>query len=125
MTAIAGLRVLVIEDEGPIALMLEDMLEEMGCVLAGSAASFEEARRYIEQGGFDFALLDLNLGGTDAWPLADGLVESGVPFVFASGYGRAGVPPHLKDWPVIQKPFTCEDLEKFLADSATGRMRAG
>lgn len=123
MTSLEGLRVLVIEDETPIALMIEDMLEDMGCRIAGCAASIGEALRCIEAGGFDFALLDLNLGDTNAGPVADALAKSGVPFVFASGYGRAGVPFHLKDRPVIRKPFTAADLKRVLSEHAHGAAR--
>jgi CheY-like chemotaxis protein len=117
MTLLKGVRVLVIEDETPIVLMIEDMLEDMDCVLAGSAGAVDDALRCVEAGGFDFALLDVNLRGASAEAVANALVKSGVPFAFASGYGRAGIPAHLQDRPVIRKPFTSADLEKILRDN--------
>lgn len=116
MKTFAGVRVLVVEDEGPIALMIEYMLEEMGCIIAGSVASVPDALECVNTGGFEFALLDVNLRGTSVEPVADALIKAGIPFAFASGYGRAGVPPHLQDRPVIRKPFTSADLEKILGD---------
>jgi len=117
MRSLEGVRVLVIEDEGPIALMIEDMLQDMDCVVAGSAASVREALGCVAAGGFDFALLDINLGSTRADAVADALVKTGVPFAFASGYGRGGIPAHLQDRPVIRKPFTGADLEKVLREN--------
>lgn len=117
----AGLRVLVIEDEAPIALMIEDMLADMGCVVAGSAASVPQALGCVETLAFDFALLDLNLGNADASPVAEALLRRDTPFAFASGYGRRGVPAHLQGPPVIQKPFTATQLASLLADAAAAR----
>jgi CheY-like chemotaxis protein len=117
MMSLEGVRVLVIEDESPIALMIEDMLQDMGCAIAGSAATVDDALGCVEAGGLDFALLDVNLGGTSAEAVADALIKAAVPFAFASGYGRAGVPAHLQDRPVIRKPFTGADLEKVLRDN--------
>jgi CheY-like chemotaxis protein len=117
MNSLAGLRVLVVEDEGAIALMIEDMLQDMGCVVAGSAATVSEALRSVEAGGFDFALVDLNLAGVSAAPVADALVKARVPFTFASGYGRAGLPEHLQDKPVLRKPFARAELEKVLRET--------
>ena len=121
MTSLGGVRVLVIEDEAPIALMIEDMILDMGCDIAGSAASVDDALGCVKAGGFDFALLDINLGGVSAEAVADALVKTGVPFAFASGYGRAGLPAHLQDRPVLRKPFTGADLEKVLRDNLRAR----
>jgi CheY-like chemotaxis protein len=117
MPSLAGVRVLVIEDEGPIALMIEDMLADLGCVVTGSAASVEEALTLVRACNFDFALLDMNLRGVSAEGVADALFRSGKPFAIASGYGREGVAAHLRDRPVIRKPFTQVELEKILRDS--------
>jgi DNA-binding NtrC family response regulator len=121
MTSLEGARILVIEDEGPIALMLEDMLGDMGCVVAGSAATVKEALRCVEAGGFDFALLDINLRDETAEPVADALVKTGIPFALASGYGLAGVPEHLRHIPVLRKPFAIAELEKLLRDTLGSR----
>ncbi|HEX4159864.1 MAG TPA: response regulator [Rhizomicrobium sp.] len=117
MKSLHGVRVLVIEDETPIALMIEDMLQDMGCIVAGSAATVNEALGCVEAGGFDFALLDVNLAGASAEAVADALVRSGIPFAFASGYGRPGVPERLQARPVLGKPFNSAELRKILCDN--------
>lgn len=117
MTSLHGLRVLIVEDEAPIAMMLEDMIGDIGCLLAGSVASISEALRFIDKGGFDLALLDVNLGGRSAVTVADRLAANGIPFVIGSGYGRAGLPAHLQSRQVIQKPFLRGDLEKAIRQS--------
>ena len=113
--SIQGLRVAVVEDEAAIAMMIEMMLEDMGCVLAGSAASLPEAESLAAAGGFNFMLLDVNLRGHKTDRVAKLLVEKGVRFAFSSGYGKAGLPENFKDRPVIQKPFAAADLEKTFA----------
>jgi CheY-like chemotaxis protein len=120
MTSLTGVRVLVVEDEGPIALMIEDMLEDMGCIVAASAATVAGALQRVAEGGFDFALLDLNLAGESAGPVADALVKAGVPFAFASGYGLAGVPAHLQSPSVLRKPFASAELERVLREGLSG-----
>jgi CheY-like chemotaxis protein len=116
MMCFQGLRVLVVEDEGPIAMMIEDMLQDMGCMVVDSVATIEQALQRIEKGGFDFAFLDMNLGGRNAEAVADALVARDIPFAFGSGYGRAGLPAHLQDRPVLQKPFLSMDLERVIRD---------
>jgi CheY-like chemotaxis protein len=115
-----GLRVLVVEDEGPIAMMVEDMFLDMGCQVTGLAATVPQALELVKQGGFDFALLDMNLNGIKVEPVADALAAGGVPFAFASGYGRAGLPVQFQDRPVVQKPFVSADLEKVVHASVAG-----
>jgi CheY-like chemotaxis protein len=114
VNALAGLRVLVVEDEGPVALLVETMLEDLGCAVVLSAASIREALELVRRGGFDVALLDVNLAGEKVFPVADELRRLGVPFAFASGYGADGLRPDLKDVPIIQKPFQLGDLEAAL-----------
>jgi CheY-like chemotaxis protein len=110
MREFEGLRVLVVEDEGPIALLIEDMLQDMGCVVAASASNVGDAMRLASEGQFDFALLDVNLAGQKVDPVADVLARAGVPFAFASGYGQVGVREDLQTHPVVQKPFRAGDL---------------
>ncbi|HEX4027733.1 MAG TPA: response regulator [Rhizomicrobium sp.] len=117
MTALEGLRVLVVEDEAPIAMLIEDMVQDMGCVVAGFAATVPEALKQVKNGGFDFALLDMNLGGAKVDAVADALAAAGTAFAFASGYGRGGLAGHLQDRPVVQKPFLTADLEKAIRQS--------
>ena len=108
------LRVLLVEDEGLVAMMLEDILEDLGCEIAGSLASVESALAWIEDGGSaDLALLDVNLSGKPVFPVADALEARGVPFVFATGYGE-GHDPRFKDTPLLGKPIRQDRLEALL-----------
>ena len=86
-----GLRVLVAEDEALVSMLIEDMLTEMGAAVVGPAATLDEAMTLAKGDGFDIALLDVNLAGKPIFPIADVLREKGVPFIFASGYGEAGI----------------------------------
>jgi CheY-like chemotaxis protein len=117
MVPLAGLRVFLVEDEGPIALLVEAMLDDLGCQLVQSAASVPKALETVAKGGFDVALLDVNLAGEKVFPVAEELRRLGVPFAFASGYGAEGVGPEFADVPIVQKPFRLSQLEAVLAAS--------
>jgi CheY-like chemotaxis protein len=114
LNVLAGLRVLVVEDEGAVAMLVEAMLGDLGCTVVLSAASVREALEMVGRGGFDVALLDVNLAGEKVFPVADELRRLGVPFAFVSGYGAGGLRPDLKDVPMLQKPFQLGDLEAAL-----------
>lgn len=108
------LRVLLVEDEGLVALMLEDLLEDLGCQIAGSPASVGAALAWIEAGGSaDVALLDVNLNGESVFPVAEALKARGVPFAFATGYG-ADHDPRFNDAPLLGKPIRQDRLEALL-----------
>ena len=108
--SLAGLRVLIVEDEAIIAMTAEDMLEELGCTLAGTAATLGQALAAAERGGFDLALLDINLNGADSGPVADLLRVNRVPFVFTTGYGSAGRGAGHEEAPLVTKPYRAPDL---------------
>jgi CheY-like chemotaxis protein len=100
-------RVLIVEDEALVAMLLETILEDMGHVPVGPAATVEEALSLIASDApLHAALLDINLAGQEVFPVAAALAERGVPFVFSSGYGAGGVPQAWQDRPTLQKPFT-------------------
>lgn len=105
-----SIRVLVIEDESLVAMMLEDMLDLAGYRVVGTASNIEDAERTIMSEGFDVAVLDVNLNGTMSFGIAEKLRDMRVPFVLSTGYGRAGVPPSYRDAPIIAKPFREQDL---------------
>jgi CheY-like chemotaxis protein len=108
------LRVLLVEDEGLVAMMLEDLIEDLGCEVAGSLASVSAALAWIEAGGLaDVALLDVNLNGEHVFPVADALKARGVPFAFATGYDEAH-DPRFRDAPLLGKPISQERLEALL-----------
>jgi CheY-like chemotaxis protein len=103
-------RILVVEDETIVALFIEDLLIELGHEVAGVVSRLEEAMARADDGSFDFAILDVHLAGKEVFPFADALVRRGVTFVFATGYGRFGIPEHLRNRPTLQKPFRPDEL---------------
>ena len=110
MDDLRGLRALVIEDEGAVALLIEDMLLDLGCEIAASAADLDKACELARSVSIDFALLDLNLNGSSALPIAQILRERGIPFVFSTGYGAAGISEEFASSPILAKPFVLSDL---------------
>ncbi|WP_035701161.1 response regulator [Bradyrhizobium genomosp. I (2014)] len=111
---LAGKRVLVVEDEGLVAMSVEDMLSDLGCSVAAQAGTLREALEKAQAGGFEVALLDVSLNGKQVFPVAEWLSKHGVPFAFASGYGAAGLPIDFRDRPVVAKPFQIEELSAAL-----------
>jgi CheY-like chemotaxis protein len=109
-----GRRVLVIEDEYMVAMLIEDMLRDLGCEVAGAASRFDDALDKARSLPLDVAVLDINLAGRPTFEIAQALRKRGVPFVFASGYGSAGVPEPLRDAPFLQKPFRRGDVNRAL-----------
>jgi CheY-like chemotaxis protein len=105
-----GKRVLVVEDELMIRMLLEGMLTDLGHTVAAEAGSIDEALALARQGQFDVAVLDVNLNNQPITPVVEVLIERGVPFVFASGYGQRGVPEPYRHNPTLQKPFHAEAL---------------
>lgn len=101
---------LLLEDEGGIALLIEDMLEELGCKVVGSMARLSHAWELVAVTPFDLAILDVNVGGELSFPLAGELIRRGQPFIFSTGYGAAGVPKEFENGVVLAKPFTIGEL---------------
>jgi CheY-like chemotaxis protein len=118
--SLAGVRVLLVEDEAIIAMTAEDMLEELGCTVAATAANLSEALAAAEAGGFDLALLDINLNGRESLPVAARLRAAGTPFVFTTGYGAAGSGSDYADVPLVTKPYQMADLKRAMT-AALGR----
>lgn len=106
MDPTASLRVLIVEDESLLAMMVEDVLTDAGWTVAASVASIPEALAAVQRGGFDVALLDVNLAGQEVFPVADAVLARGLPLVFATGYGLNGIREDLRHLPVIAKPFS-------------------
>ncbi|UUP19690.1 response regulator [Nitratireductor thuwali] len=114
MTGLSGLRVFVVEDEGFVALMIEDMLQEMGCEIAASVARLASAREIAATAEIDLAILDVNLDGQPVFPVAEILRERQIPLVFSTGYGINGLPREFTGHPVLGKPFSIVDLQKMM-----------
>ena len=107
---LAGLRVLVVEDEHYIADDLRRSLSGAGAKIVGPIGNVAQAEAAIHERELDCAVLDLNLRGESAAGIADQLNVLGVPFAIATGYGSAAVPPHLHDVPRLEKPFEASEV---------------
>ncbi len=108
-------RVLVVEDEYLIRMLLEDMLADLGYEIAAAVGTLAEASEAAANAQFDFAILDVNVDGKEIYPVADILAKRGLPFVFVSGYGEASLAERYRGRPALQKPFQTEQLKTTLA----------
>lgn len=115
MTGETVKRVLIVEDEVLLALHLEDMLTALGHEVVGHAMRIDMAMELARESDIDFAVLDINVAGTDSFPVADILRHRGIPFAFATGYGAEGLADGYRDFPVLRKPYSQEDLERTIA----------
>jgi CheY-like chemotaxis protein len=117
--ALLGLEILLVEDEAVVAAMLEDMLADFGCILAGTAATVSAALAVVAAATeIDAAILDVNLGGQKVFPVADILVSRSVPIVFSTAYDPGDLPKRYPQARIIQKPYRPEALAKLLIDIA-------
>jgi CheY-like chemotaxis protein len=108
------LRVLVVEDETLVAMLVEDILNDLGHEVGAIASRMPDALEIARGGEFDLAIIDINLDGQPSYPVADILAERGVPFIFATGYGSKGLDPKYSNTPVLTKPFVDAELETAL-----------
>ncbi|HEY2895205.1 MAG TPA: response regulator [Pirellulales bacterium] len=108
------LSILVVEDEGLVAMLIEDMLMEMGHVVAAVVAHMPDGVDLARDGKFDLAIIDVNLDGQPSYPIAEILRRRGIPFIFATGYGAKGLDAEFVGTPTLAKPFASADLEKLL-----------
>jgi DNA-binding response OmpR family regulator len=110
------MRVLLVEDEPLIAMMLEDFLDALDRQHAGTADSVAAALPMVAEGALDAAILDVNLrGGEKSFAIAEALAAKNIPFVFASGGGGEDIAPEYRDRPMLPKPYTMEGVEQALA----------
>ncbi len=107
-------RLLVVEDEYLIRMLLEDMLAELGYDVAAAVGSMAEASELAAHGDFNAAILDVNLDGEEIYPVAEILAKRGLPFVFVTGYGEHNLPAPYRDRPALQKPFQAKQLKAAL-----------
>lgn len=119
MTQVAslnGLRLLVVEDEAMIAMMLEDMLDTFGCVVVDVAGTLSKGLDLVANTTLDLdgAILDVNLGGEPVYPVAEQLAARGVPFIFCTGYGIKGLASNFAHVPTLAKPYMREELQDLL-----------
>jgi DNA-binding response OmpR family regulator len=118
-----ALRILIVEDEMTIAMLLEDMIDALGHAVTGLASRLGRALELAAAKDFDLAILDVNLDGRSSSPVAQLLREQGSPFFFATGYGRSGVDPAFADILVLNKPFLIEELGQAIAETAGAEAR--
>jgi CheY-like chemotaxis protein len=116
----ANLNVLLIEDEVVVAMLLEDMLSDLGHHVIAAASRLDEAMKCAAELTFDLAIVDLNLNGERSDQLAKLLSSRGIPFVLATGYGEAELEEHWKGMPALQKPFQLEELSKAISVATRG-----
>jgi DNA-binding response OmpR family regulator len=105
-----GRKVLIVEDDPYIMLALEETLTDFGVVVAGSARSVQQALRLAQTALFDLALLDVNIGEDKIDPVADAIATRGLPFVFTTGCGRAGLPEAHLERAIVEKPFYIDEI---------------
>jgi CheY-like chemotaxis protein len=111
----AMMRLLVVEDEYLIRMLLEDMLADLGYDVAAAVGTLAEAREQAATGHFTAAILDVNVDGQEIFPVAEILARRGLPFVFVTGYGEHGLPEPYRGHPALQKPFEAQQLKTALA----------
>ncbi|MDQ0466761.1 CheY-like chemotaxis protein [Caulobacter ginsengisoli] len=123
--ALNGLRLLVVEDETMLAMMIESMLDDLGCVVVDVAGTVARgvALASDESLEIDGAILDVNLGGEKVYPVAEALISRRVPFIFSTGYGIDGIAAQFSHVPALAKPYRQEALEGMLV-STLGSGRA-
>jgi DNA-binding response OmpR family regulator len=112
---LAGKRVLIVEDELIMALVIEDFLQECGCILVGPCGNVAQALDAVRAGTLDLAVLDVNLDGEMVYPVAHALAERRIPFLFMSGYGEDAITSGQDNWRVCAKPFAGDELVAKLA----------
>lgn len=109
-------RLLLVDDDPILAVLVADWLSECGCEVVGPARTVKVALQLVEREGeaLDGALLDVALDRGDSYPVADALALNGVPFAFVTGHALGGLAPGYRDALVLSKPFQFEDLQRLI-----------
>ncbi len=108
-------RVLIVEDEGTVGMLFEDMLTDLGFEVGAVAARLKDGLQQAENGRYDCAILDVNLDGQPSYPIAQALIERRVPFLFVTGYGAKGLDRRFAHHPILAKPFLQSELDAALS----------
>jgi DNA-binding response OmpR family regulator len=109
-TANSSLQILIVEDESLVAMMIEDMLTDLGHQVVATSGRMADASKLASDASADLAILDVNLNGEETYPLATSLAARKIPFIFATGYGTSGIRAEWSSVPVLQKPFQSREL---------------
>lgn len=110
--SLTGRRILVVEDDMLIAVLIEETLQELGCTVVGPVGKLDAALRLAASEALDAAILDVNIRGGHVYPVAEPLRTRGIPFALASGYDDWALPAAFRDQPRLTKPFTRGELER-------------
>lgn len=113
--ALQDVRVLIVEDEFLLALLLEEDLQSHGCITIGPYNDLASATEATRRETFDLAVLDINLNGRPVFPLADELLARGRPAVLLTGYGALDLPERFRLWPRVAKPYDLAVLVREIA----------
>lgn len=116
-----GCRVLIVEDDVRISMLMQESLVEMGCEVVGTAMLFDDAMEMAASQPFDVALLDISLNGELSYPVAEAMLEHNQKFVFVTGHVMETLPAPFQGTPVLHKPFGLRDLQKVLRLALSGR----
>ena len=118
---LTGMRVLVVDDEAIIVMLIKTFLKNGGCEVVGTATCLQDALEKARSLPIDVALLDINLAGKMSYPVAEVLQSRNLPFAFVTGYSTAKLPSGLRTTPMLTKPFQQDQLFKILHDATGSR----
>jgi CheY-like chemotaxis protein len=113
-----GNRILLVEDEILVAMMMRDILGELGFSVIGPFSRLSEAMVAAVHDEIDGGIVDVNLGGEFVYPVADVLVARNIPFVFVTGYGVESIDERFGAVPIIKKPVQRQALQKIFIPAA-------
>jgi CheY-like chemotaxis protein len=116
---LSGTKVMVVEDDALVSMLLEANLKELGCEVVAIADRLDDALEKAGKVTMDVVMLDINLAGKLSYPVAGVLCSRGIPFVFATGYGTIGLPAEFQGSPVLSKPYSQRQLENALLAATT------
>ena len=105
-------------------MLVEDMVDELGCIVVATASRIEQALTLVHEADFDLAIVDLNLRGTPSWPVAQALQDRGLPFILSTGYRPGALPPGMAAVKTLSKPFGTADLKRAVAATVRARTMA-
>ena len=119
MQPVLNLAVVVVEDEPLLSMLMEDLLDEIGCTVAATASTVAAGLAAIEHMAFDIAILDVHLGREEVWPITDRLIEKGKAFILASGDDRDMLQERCPAATILAKPYELASLTRALRDATT------